>query len=205
LSSIEPRYVTEELIDFMAGNKRMCRHLHIPLQSGDDEILKKMNRPYTQDGYRRLVSMARAKIEGVAITTDVLIGFPGESDNNFNNTLAFVKEMAPSRTHIFTYSRRELTPAAALTGDVPADVLKNRYERLKAAASEASFGYRKGFLGSDLDVLVETKRDRASGLLKGYSDNYIKVLFKGPDSIMKNVVRVRIKEADAARTLGTYE
>jgi len=205
LSSIEPRYVTEELIDFMAGNKRMCRHLHIPLQSGDDEILKKMNRPYTQDGYRRPVDMARAKIEGVAITTDVLVGFPGESDNNFNNTLAFVKEMAPSRTHIFTYSRREFTPASSLGGELGADILKKRYDGLKAAAFEVSCEYRKGFLGKELNVLVETKRDASSGLLKGYSDNYIKVFFNGPDNIMKKVVRVKIKEVNAARTLGVYE
>lgn len=205
LSSIEPRYVTEELVDFMAGNKRMCRHLHIPLQSGDDEILKKMNRPYTQDGYRRLVDMARVKIEGVAITTDVLVGFPGESDNNFNNTLAFVKEMAPSRTHIFTYSRRELTPASSLGGELGAGILKKRYDGLKAAALEVSCEYRKGFLGKELDVLVETKRDRVTGLLKGYSDNYIKVLFKGPDNIMKKVVRIKIKEVDITRTLGVYE
>lgn len=202
LSSIEPKYVTDELIDFMAGNKRMCRHLHIPLQSGDDHILRKMNRGYTTEDYKKLVDKIRAKIEGVSITTDILVGFPGESDKNFMNTMNFIKEIMPSRSHIFTFSKRSGTPAYTMPSEIGQEILKKRYYELRSIALSTSYLYRKRFLGEKLDVLVETKRDKNSGRLTGYSDNYIKVLFEGSDELMGKIIPVRIEDLNLVYTEG---
>jgi len=204
LSSIEPKYVTDELIGFLARNKKMCKHLHIPLQSGDDEILGKMNRPYTSEAYQALVNKIRANMEDIALTTDVLIGFPGESDANFRNTIEFIKGMLPLRTHIFTFSRRKGTPAYGMAGEVKDTVLKKRFYDLNTAALGASYVYRRKFLNEKLNVLVETKRDKQSGLLMGYSDNYIKILFQGPDELMKNIVPVRVEYMTLMLTVGAY-
>lgn len=205
LSSIEPKYVTEDLIDYISKNKRMCRHFHIPFQSGDDEILKKMKRPYTAGGYLALVEKVRARIEGAAITTDIMVGFPGESDMNFNNTLSFIKDVLPARTHIFTFSPRKGTHAYEMSGALNKDILKKRYYKLETAAFMASYLYRSKFLGEALDILVETKRERSSGRLTGYSDNYIKALFEGPDSLMNRIIPIKIKDLNLTHTIGAYE
>lgn len=204
LSSIEPKYVTDELVGFMASRKNICRHLHIPLQSGDDDILAGMNRPYTAKKFMALVEKARSKVDGIAITTDVMIGFPGEEDKNFNNTLNFVKEMSPARTHIFTYSRRDGTAACGM-GDLPSpNILKKRFADLAETAASSSYSFRKQFTGKTVNVLAESRRDRITGLLAGYSDNYIRILFLGPDSIMKTIVPVNINEVNANTTMGSY-
>ncbi len=204
LSSIEPKYVTDELIYYISQNRKICRHLHIPVQSGDDEILSRMNRPYTAEDIRNLVTKVRNKIEGVGITTDVLIGFPGETDNSFRNTVNLIKEILPVKTHIFPFSKRDGTAACAMAGVVPEYEIKRRFQSVKIAAITASYLYRDGFLKKPVDVLVESKKEKYSGRLTGYSDNYIKVVFDGPDSLMKKIVPVRIEELNLSCTMGTY-
>jgi len=205
LSSIEPKYLTDELIEFISGSKRICRHLHIPLQSGDDEILKKMSRPYTSGEYRILIDKLRRAIEDIAISTDVMVGFPQEGDANFRNTLNFVKSIMPARMHIFSYSKRDGTAASDMPGEIGEDIVKKRYCMLKAAASMASYLYRERFVDKPLKVLVESKRDRNTGFLTGYSDNYIKMLFEGPDTLMGRIVPVRMEELNLMYTKGVYE
>ncbi|MBU0605047.1 MAG: tRNA (N(6)-L-threonylcarbamoyladenosine(37)-C(2))-methylthiotransferase MtaB [Candidatus Omnitrophica bacterium] len=205
LSSIEPKYVTGQLIDFMANSTKMCSHLHIPFQSGDDDILNLMNRPYTSEGYKALVDRIRARIPRIALTTDILIGFPGESHVRFRNTMAFVRAISPSRTHIFTFSRREGTPAYDMPDMVDKPIIKKRYDRMRAMTCEAAYAYRRSFLGEELKVLVETKRDRGTGLLKGYSDNYIQVLFAGKDDLMRTLVLVKVIGFDLEKTMGIHE
>ncbi|MEI6862847.1 MAG: tRNA (N(6)-L-threonylcarbamoyladenosine(37)-C(2))-methylthiotransferase MtaB [Candidatus Omnitrophota bacterium] len=204
LSSIEPANVTDELIDYIAGAKRICRHLHIPLQSGDDDILRKMNRPYTTDRYREIIRKATSSIKDLAVTTDIMIGFPGESNRNFKNTVDFVKDILPARTHIFTFSKRPGTAAWSMDQGTDHVTLKRRFYELQTASFGASYLYRARFLGQMLDVLVETKRDRLSGWLCGYSDNYIRVQFQGDDSLMKRIVPVKIDDVSLIRTLGIY-
>ena len=204
LSSIEPKYVTGELIELMSGSRKMCRHLHIPLQSGDDEILRRMNRPYSSRDFGMLVEDIRSKIGDIAVTTDVMTGFPGETKKSFTNTLDLMKEIKPARTHIFTYSRREGTAAYGMSDIPPADILKERFLELRSAALLSSYAFRKHFVDTFADVLVETRRDSSSGRLTGYSGNYIKVLFGGPDSIMRTIVPVRISEATLNETVGVY-
>lgn len=205
LSSIEPKYVTDELIEFMAANKRICAHLHIPFQSGDDDVLKLMNRPYTSSEYRAIVDRVRAGIPHIAVTTDILIGFPGETTERFRNTMAFVRAIAPSRTHIFTFSRREGTPAYDMQDTADQSDLKKRYNDMNTITLETSDAYRRSFLGKELNVLVETKRDKLTGLLKGYSDNYIHMLFEAPDDLMRKIVPVKVAGFDSEKTMGVYE
>ncbi|MDD5495639.1 MAG: tRNA (N(6)-L-threonylcarbamoyladenosine(37)-C(2))-methylthiotransferase MtaB [Candidatus Omnitrophica bacterium] len=205
LSSIEPAYVTHELIDCIARSRKICRHLHVPLQSGDDEILRKMNRPYTVEEYATKIEMVRRAFEGIAITTDILVGFPGETDRNFKNTVDFVKRLLPSRTHIFTFSKREGTAAFNMPQEIGPDIVKTRHYQLKVACLGSSYLYRNLFSGRSVNVLVESRRDKNSGLLTGYSDNYIKVLFDGPDDLKGNIVPVRIEETSLLYTYGVYE
>ncbi len=204
LSSIEPKYVTDELIDYISQDRRICRHLHIPIQSGDDEILSKMNRPHTADGMRELIIKAKKKIAGLGITTDVLIGFPGETDKNFRNTVDLIKEALPVKTHIFPFSVRDGTAACTMAGVVPEAEVKHRFQSMKIAAITASYLYRELFLKRPVDVLAESKREKHSGRLTGYSDNYIKVIFDGPDSLMRRIVPVRIEELNLSYTMGSY-
>ena len=205
LSSIEPLNVTDELLEYMAGSSRVCRHLHIPLQSGDDEILRRMNRPYSSLQYKTIVRKAVSKIKDLAVTTDIMVGFPGESNHNFKNTVDLVKDILPARTHIFTFSKRPGTAAWEMGQNADHALLKRRFYELQTACFGASYLYRSGFIGRKLEVLVETRRDRLSGWLCGYSDNYIRIQFQGDDSLMKRVVPVRVEEANLVRTLGLYE
>ena len=202
LSSIEPKYITDELIDLIAQDGRICRHLHIPIQSGDDEILARMNRPYTAQQLRDLILNIRKKIPDIGITTDIMVGFPGESDKNFRNSVNLIKEIEPVRTHIFPFSSREGTTASTMSGEVVHDVIKCRYQRMKITAITASYIYRERFLNRSLDVLVESKREKYSGRLTGYTDNYIKVMFDGPDSLMKTIAPVKIEDLNLTYTLG---
>ncbi|MDD5174493.1 MAG: tRNA (N(6)-L-threonylcarbamoyladenosine(37)-C(2))-methylthiotransferase MtaB [Candidatus Omnitrophota bacterium] len=204
LSSIEPKYVTDELIEYISQNKKICRHLHIPIQSGDDEILGRMNRPYRSVDIRTLITKVRKKIGDAGITTDVLLGFPGETDKNFRNTVDLIKDILPVKTHIFSFSKRDGTAACAMSGIVPEDEIKRRFQSMKIAAITASYLYRELFLKKLVDVLVESKKERHSGRLTGYSDNYIKVIFDGPDSLMKKIVPVRIEELNLSYTMGSY-
>ena len=203
LSSIEPKYITDELIDFIAKNKRICRHLHIPIQSGDDEVLARMNRPYTAGQLKDIIIKVKNKIEDIGITTDILVGFPGESDKNFRNTVNLIKEIQPVRTHIFPFSKREGTGAYSMTEEIPHDVIKSRFQRMKITAITASYLFREKFLNKSLDVLVESKREKYSGRLTGYSDNYIKVMFDGPDTLMRKIAPVKIEELNLTYTLGS--
>lgn len=201
LSSIEPKYVASELIQLMKSSPKICRHLHIPLESGDDEILKMMNRPYSSNDYFDMVTKIRKAIPDIAITTDVLVGFPGEGERNFNNTYRLVKRINPPRVHIFPYSRREGTAASSMGDEPPREAVKKRMDKIKDLAGLASYGYRRKFLNKETSVLVENERDKKTGLLKGYDDRYIKVLLEGQDDLMSKIVKVRIKTVNRDETL----
>ncbi len=201
LSSIEPKYVTSRLISVMKSSK-LCKHLHIPFQSGDDEILKIMSRPYTAQTYINIAEMVRSNMPEASITTDILVGFPGETEVNFSNTCRFIEKIRPSRIHIFSYSKREGTAAALLGGEVPRDIAKERLNKIKDLALTISYSYRRNFLQKKTDVLIEAMRDGDTGLLKGYDDKYIKVLLEGKDNYKSRIVTVRIEKIEGERTFG---
>ncbi|PKM83549.1 MAG: tRNA (N(6)-L-threonylcarbamoyladenosine(37)-C(2))-methylthiotransferase MtaB, partial [Firmicutes bacterium HGW-Firmicutes-13] len=158
LSSLEPTDFTMELIETIEKSDKVCRHLHIPLQSGDDYILKKMNRRYEVDEYRKLVCYLRYLMPDLALTTDVMVGFPGEKEVNFNNTYEFVKEMAFSRLHVFKYSPRPGTPAGQFPDQVSPEDKDYRSRKLSELGSELSRQYSKRFVGRKVEVLFEEEK-----------------------------------------------
>ncbi|MEW6724545.1 MAG: tRNA (N(6)-L-threonylcarbamoyladenosine(37)-C(2))-methylthiotransferase MtaB [Bacillota bacterium] len=197
LSSLEPMEVTDQLLQVMADHTNICHHLHIPLQSGDDQILRAMNRDYTTDDYARRVAQARWFLPDLALTTDVMVGFPGETDQEFARTQRFVEEMAFSQMHIFPYSRRPGTPAADFPNQVPTRVKGERAAALAEQASRLSARYRRSFLGRVLEVLVEEEAGPAhlggDGVsLQGLTGNYLRVAFTGPAELVNQLVPVRL-------------
>jgi len=203
LSSIELKYISDKLLEKMAASKKMCRHLHIPLQSGDNHILKMMNRPYAKEAFLEGIKRIRSFIPEIGLTTDVLVGFPGETDRHFEETLKVVKRFKPHRIHVFSFSRREGTKAAELTGQVSSGIIKNRMEKLAKISEDISRDYRNGFLGKELEVLIEDKRDKATGFLTGYADNYIKVMLNEGDSLKRTLCGCKISEVAVEYTLAT--
>lgn len=156
LSSIELNEVDDELIDLIAGsNGKICRHLHIPLQSGDDEILRAMNRPYNTKYFRERVEKIRSKMPDVALTTDVIVGFPGETDEHFTNVFNFVQEMNFSKVHVFSFSAHEKAPVFHLPNHVDGLAIKKRSENLRKLSADMEKDFRAKFAGRKLKVLVE--------------------------------------------------
>jgi threonylcarbamoyladenosine tRNA methylthiotransferase MtaB len=203
LSSLDPRDITPRLIEKLATSSKLCPHLHISLQSGDDYILNQMNRRYNGNDIKNLVYNTRKRIKDISITLDVMVGFPGEKEKNFINTLRLLEEIKLSRIHIFPYSRREGTPASALSNLVLPEEVKSRYNRLREFALKASFVYRQRFLNSKVQVLVETKRDRATGLLCGYTDTYLRLLFAGPEALKNRIITAKIIAVTLDNTIGS--
>ncbi len=181
LSSIEASDVRPALIQKMGDSSKLCRHLHIPFQSGDNAVLKLMRRKTLTEGYRRLIRSLRRESPDIGITTDIMIGFPGEKEDNFKNTLNFLKEVRPSRMHIFPFSGRENTPAYHFKDKIQNGIIKERAKIMKSLAKELAQDFCRQNLGRELDVLVETNA--------GYSSNYIKVYIANaaisPNSLIK--------------------
>lgn len=192
LSSINPTDISERLIEAMKASEKICKHLHIPLQSGDDEILKRMRRNYTSSFYRELIMRLKCEMPDIGIGADVLVGFPGEDEERFKNTYRLIKELPLSYLHVFTYSQREGTDAYKYDGQIPEYVKKERNLIIKNLGREKSNTFRQGFIGKICRVHVENSRDKETGLLKGYTDNYIPVLLQGRDELMNRLVDVRI-------------
>ncbi|MFH1790486.1 MAG: tRNA (N(6)-L-threonylcarbamoyladenosine(37)-C(2))-methylthiotransferase MtaB [Candidatus Omnitrophota bacterium] len=202
LSSIEPEHVTPGLKDAVKKDRRICRHLHIPLQSGDDGILKRMNRAYSAGKFLDLINSIRAGMPEIAFTTDVIAGFPGEDDKSFSNTCAFLEKLRPSRTHIFSYSARKGTAAYSYRPLVRSAVVKERMRTLMGLAEQCAFDFAAGFKGRTVDMLVESARDRQSGLLTGYSGNYIRILLRGEDGLKNRIMPVVITDVKKSGVYG---
>lgn len=199
LTSIAPWDLDQELLDLFADT-RLCRHLHLSLQSGCTTVLRRMRRPYTAEQFAAMVELARRKIPGVGITTDVIVGFPGESDAEFQESLAFVERMQFSRIHVFTFSAREGTLAARLPLQVPERVKEERARAMQQVAEASLRGFAARFVGQTVNVLYE-ERVAASGEWQGYSDNYIRLVTPCEADLTNRIVPTRIIEptADGAR------
>ena len=203
LSSIEPWEVDEALLEAMKSAK-VCRHLHIPLQSGDDEVLKLMNRPYTAEQYRQTVDAVRSQIPDIGITTDVIVGFPGESERAFGNTCALIEDIGFSRIHVFRYSPRERTPAATTPGQVHAEEKKQRAEKLISIGIDGQRRFAKSLIGKSASVLVE-RQVSGSNHLAGFTDNYVETRFPGDISLRGQVVSVKIVAVDQNCAIATMQ
>ncbi|MBZ0277249.1 MAG: tRNA (N(6)-L-threonylcarbamoyladenosine(37)-C(2))-methylthiotransferase MtaB [Anaerolineae bacterium] len=199
LSSLEPWDLAPEFFDLWA-NPRLCRHLHLPLQSGCDATLKRMLRRTTQAQFRELVEAARARIPGVSITTDVIVGFPGETDAEFATSEAFIQEMNFTGLHVFRYSRRPGTAAARMRGQVVAETAKERSARLLALADQMESQFAAQFAGQTLPVLWEQVAGaQEDGFLNvGYTDNYMRVRCVHPRVLTNHLIPARMAAYDRA-------
>lgn len=174
LSSIEVNEVNEELVNFMARNKKMCKHLHIPLQSGSNKILKAMNRLYTREVFEDKIRRIRENIPDIAISTDMIVGFPGESESDFQETYNFVKELKLSRLHVFSFSAHSGTPAAKMDDQIDSGVAKQRSAKLIELGQKLEKDFKKQFQGRKLNVVVESIE---KGLMRGRTEYYFEIEF----------------------------
>jgi len=201
LGSIEPLTITPELIKFARISNKFANHFHISLQSGDNSILKRMERGYTAPWYEELINEIWAEIPGVSIGTDVIVGFPGEGEKEFMNTYNFIDSLPFTYLHVFRYSPRQRTKAAEFEEMVNQEMVKNRAEMLRQLGIQKSLEFRKKLLGKEVEVHVESKL--RNGWLVGITSNYIKVLFKGPSVLKSEFAKVKITEVDLNETHGT--
>ena len=202
LSSVLPSYFTADLVDAVGTLPVVAPHLHLPLQSGSDRVLRLMRRPYHTGMYRALVDRLAAAIPGLGLGADIIVGHPGETDEDFEATLALVGSLPFSYLHVFTYSDRPGTEAARRPGHVPAAVIRERSQRLRRLGREKSHAFRSALVGSAREVLVLEARDHQTGLLSGLTSNYVEVLFPGPDGLGRRMATVEIAEVRGERTHG---
>lgn len=202
LGSVEPMDISPRLIDAVAEIGAVCRHLHIPLQCGDDRILQRMNRDYSSADFARLISTIRGRVPQVAVTTDVIVGFPGETEEHFQNTYNFVKGMGFSKTHVFKYSPRKGTPAADFPGQVASADKDLRSQRLIALDTENQKQYAARFIGETVGVLVEQAAGTGSGMWEGLTDNYLRVLFRSQEDLQGRFVQVELQNLIGTSILG---
>lgn len=194
ISSVEPMDITAEFISLLAQGPPFCPHLHIPLQSGDDEILKSMRRHYCVDNFRKLIGKIRDQIKDVSITTDVIVGFPGENDENFMNTYNLIKELKFSGLHIFKYSPRKGTAAAGFPDQVAPDIKDYRSNKLNYLKKDLWEQFASICLGKDVQVLVEDIAERDYAYMQGHTANYLRVAFPGNEELRGKIVDVRLEE-----------
>ena len=201
LSSIEPNEINQDILVFV--DKGLCRHLHIPLQSGDDFILKAMKRNYTSGFYRDLLADIAKQVPGIALGADVMVGFPGEGEREFENTFDLVKESPLTHLHVFSYSPRPGTPAAVMKGQVPDAVKKARSEKLRALGVKKNCEFMQHFVGAELKVVVEDKKNTNTGLLTGLSDTYIRLEISGAnESHIGKEISVRVCSGEKTGVFG---
>ena len=200
LGSLEPEQLTPEVIARMAGEEKLCPQFHLSLQSGCDGTLKRMNRHYTAEEYRQIVRNLREAFPRCAVTTDIMVGFPGETEEEFEASLAFAREIAFSKAHVFAYSRRPGTRAYHMPGQVPNRVKEERSRRMIQAAGETQQAFLRAQTGRVEEVLFEQRR--AQGLWEGYTGNYTHVLAPSGKDLFGRLVPVELLEVQGESVTG---
>jgi len=204
LSSIEVNEITDELLDVFASSRRLQRHFHIPLQSADDGVIRIMNRHYTAADFRRVTARIREIDGDTGIATDVMVGFPPETDQAFETTLSVVEELGFSRLHVFKYSPRPGTAAAELKQRVPPAAAKDRSNRMIELGKRLSEEFAKRFVGNIVEVLVESKRDPVTGWYSGFSSSYVRTAIRnGTADMVNTVARVFVEDTVGANAVAT--
>ncbi|HOQ08267.1 MAG TPA: tRNA (N(6)-L-threonylcarbamoyladenosine(37)-C(2))-methylthiotransferase MtaB [Clostridiales bacterium] len=196
LGSLEPTMITEGFVAEAARLEKLCPHYHISLQSGCDETLKRMNRKYTTAEYAKAVDLLRDKIPDVSVTTDVMVGFPGETDEEFETTYRFLEKIRFAKMHVFKYSPRKGTPAARRSDQVDGRVKEERSERLIELSDRCQLEFNSSFLGRVMPVLYEQEDRDRKGWYEGLTPNYIRVLSKGDAGVVGNILPTRLVEAE---------
>ena len=200
IGSIEPAFFTPEVIEKIKNMKKLCPQFHLSLQSGCNATLKRMNRRYTAEEYERIVNILRENIKDVSITTDVIVGFPGETEEEFNETYEFLKRIKLTKTHVFKYSPREGTKAATMPNQLDGTVKDKRSKALIELNNKNEGDFTKSIVGRVMDVLIEQPVKGKDDVYEGYTRNYVKVEVKGIEEDLKGrIVNCKIEEA-----LGDY-
>ena len=199
LGSLEPRTIDEEFCRALSGFQNLCPQFHLSLQSGSDPVLKRMNRKYDTARYYESVRLLNEYFPGCAVTTDLIVGFPGESEASFEESLAFIRKCALTKVHIFPYSRREGTPADKMPDQVPKAVKEARAARAAAVAAELEDAFHSALIGTVQEVLFEQPED---GFYAGHAPNYAKVYVRSDEALRNRTCRVRITEPCREGVLG---
>ena len=176
LGSIEPNFINEESVEVMKNMKKLCKHFHLSLQSGNNDTLKRMNRRYTIEEFEEKVELLRQAFENPALTTDIIVGFPGETEEEFQRTYEFLNRIEFSRMHVFPYSKRVGTPAAIMENQIPESIKSDRVKLLTDMSDRNEVEFAKKFLGKDIEVIFEHEVKDKKGLYEGYTDRYVKVI-----------------------------
>jgi threonylcarbamoyladenosine tRNA methylthiotransferase MtaB len=205
LSSLLPAYFTVELVEIVTSSPVVAPHFHIPLQSGSARVLRLMRRPYDPRLYRALIERLAAARPGLGLGTDLIAGFPGETDADFAETMACVEELPFSYLHVFPYSPRKGTEATRLPGRLDSHTINRRSRALRDAGRAKGDEFRRRLVGRVEDVLVLETRDRTTGGLVGLTGSYVEVVFAGPERLMRTLARIRVTDADGDRAIGELD
>ncbi len=197
ISSIEPNLLTDEILDLYASSDKFCNHFHIPLQSGDSEILKSMRRRYNADFYKNLIYKINDKIKDVGIGVDVIVGFPGETDTHFDNTYRFLNSLPISYLHVFSYSERRDTVAIELPDSIDVRKRKFRSQVLRNLSNKKKFDFYSTYIGTEHEVLFETIKD--AGMIEGYTRNYIRVKAPYSGGTENTIRKVKLTGTDSVK------
>ena len=189
LGSLEPTLITEEFVTRLKKLSKICDHFHLSLQSGCDETLKRMNRKYTTDQFRHVVELLRNAYPEVHLTTDVIVGFPGETEEEFNKTYEFLKEIKFYKMHVFKYSPRSGTVAAKMPNQIDGNIKEERSNKLIELSDENEKEYNQKYIGKEVEVLLE---EREGEYLKGHTTNYMVVKMKTNENLENTIQKVTV-------------
>jgi threonylcarbamoyladenosine tRNA methylthiotransferase MtaB len=205
LSSIEPTLIDENFMKRAIETGKLCDHFHLSLQSGSDTVLKRMNRKYSTREYKDIVNTIRKYMPNAGITTDIIVGFPGETDMEFEETCNFVKEIGFSKIHVFKYSKRQGTVASRFENQIHGSIKQSRSERLISLGQELSDNFNEKFLGKELKVLFEEGNKENLDFMEGYTTNYIRVKARGDKKIQGQILNTKLLKKEKEYLLGKIE
>ena len=192
LGSLEPLLITEEFMERLVKLEKVCHHFHLSLQSGCDETLKRMNRRYSTEEFRNIVNILRRFYQDVVLTTDIIVGFPGETEQEFEKTCEFLKEIKFYKMHVFKYSPRKGTKAASMPNQIDGNIKEARSKKLIEISSENERYYNNKYIGKEIEVLFEEKKN---GTYHGHTKNYLLVYCEADENLENKIVKVKCKEA----------
>jgi len=203
LGSIDPDLVTKKFVDEIQSNEKMCSHFHISLQSGCDSVLKRMNRKYTTLDYEERINLLRENMPDISVTTDIMVGFPGETEEEFQETYKFLERISLTRMHVFKYSQRKGTPAALFAGQITPQEKENRSNVLLELSEKNESDFYKKFVSREMEVFFEQEFHGNKGLLEGHTGNFIKVITKAEKNLVGEFAMVSIDRVDRGFVKGT--
>lgn len=202
LGSIEPLLITVEFVERLKKLEKICHHFHLSLQSGCDETLKRMNRRYTTEQFKEIIRLLRGTYSDVNLTTDIIVGFPGETDEEFNKTYQFLKEIKFYKMHIFKYSPRKGTKAAVMPNQINGDIKEERSKKLIELSDRNEIEYNKSYIGKNVEVLFEEEKD---GMYKGHTQNYIMVYCQSKEKLDNKIIDVVCEKAEKEHIIAIME